>query len=312
MNNEIDKILSEMFSEYDVHASEEVKEDFWNDLSDIQKYSVNDKHLRVTAKPEYDYLTCWEPGRFDDDEYVTDYDTMYDVDYNWWKFQMEAEWEHINDNKKYIRNGDDVYSPEKIAESINKFNERYEKYSIYLNGDWYRLIENDVFIYSQFISAKWYLYYKAEEFLDELSDKKIPHTYKDDDILSILDETNPEKKYNANGREYELEEFKNKIFAYQRNNLLPLVELIVKKYSSNFSGNTFRYDRGYDKNDFDPFSDFIFFDEQSLKNVSPKQFLKTFKNNQLSSNELDDIIDELQGILLKDFNKIYKVNKSLF
>ena len=47
------------------------------------------------------------------------------------------------------------------------------------------------------------------------------------------------------------------------------------KYETELSGKTFRIDTGYTE-PFDPFTDFIFFDTQSLKNVSPKKFLTTF------------------------------------
>lgn len=318
MRQEIEDLLVEMYDNFPKDASEDTKSDFWSDLSDLEKYKVNEKHLRQIGNPEYDYLVCWEPGRFNEDENVTDFDTMYDVDLSWWEFQKQARWESIEDMKQWMEKNPSRTTPESVAKSINAFNDEYDKgYNIYLSGDWYRLIENEIFLYSQFISAKWYLFYEAENFLDELLEKHIPHTFRDNDdllnFISNINERDPRKIYEASGRELELDSYKDKIRDYQSNDLIKRINFIIKKYSIVFSGKTFRVDTGYTQGeDFDPFTNFIFFDEESLKNVFPKKFLKTFKQNQLDFVEFDKMTNELKDLVLQDFNKIYMMNKLKF
>jgi len=314
MRPDIETLLAEEFPDFASITDEEAKDDYWRDLSDQDKYRINEKYLRQIGNPEYDYLVCWEPGRFDNDEQVTDYPTMYEVDYSWWEFQKKARWESIEDMKEWMEKNPVQTTPERVAESINSFNSEYKDgYSIYLSGDWYRLIENNVFIYSQFISAKWYLFYQMEEYLDTLQEQHLPYKFKnDDDFLATLNERDPRKIYEAGGRELELDSYQDKIRNYQNNHLLNHIDFIIRKYSRVFSGKTFRVDRGYDPDDFDPFTDFIFFDEVSLSNVETKRFLKTFAENQIDFIEFQKMIDELKDLVLCDFERIYNSNRLKF
>lgn len=315
MKPEIEKLLIEMCPTFPVNADEDTKDDFWRDLSEKEKYDINETYLKQIGNPEYDYIVCWEPGRLDNDVEITDYDTFYDADYEWWEFQKKSRWESIEDMKEWMEKKPSETTPERVAQSINSFNDAYKDgYSIYLSGDWYRLIENDVFIYSQMISAKWYLFYEAEKFLDDLQEQNIPYSFKDnDDFLNTINERDPRKVYNANGRELELDSYQAKIREYQNSELLSHIDFIIRKYKIVFSGKTFRVDRGYEPGEnFDPFTDFIFFDEQSLKNVIPKKFLTTFGENQLSFVEFEKMITELKDIVKQDFERIYNGNKARF
>lgn len=314
MKKEIDNILAEMFPEYDIEASDDAKDEFWENLTEKQTYDVNHQHLLATHDPQYDYLVCWEPGRFGDDEQVTDYNNFYEIDKDWWEFQKQAQWDSIEDMKKWMENDPKRWSPETVANSINRYNKEYENgYSMYMSGDWYRLIDNGVFLYSQFISAKWYLYYLAEYYLDDLQEEHIPYTFRDDDFLNTLNENDPTKRYKANGRELELDSYKTKIREYQSNGLIDYLDFLVVKYKRVFSGKTFRFDKGYEEGeDFDPFTDFIFYDEESLLNVSPKDFLKTFNSVQVSFDDFNVMIEEMKIKVKENFDLIYNENKSKF
>ena len=318
MRKEIEYLLVELYPSFkDIAADDDdAKDDFWRALPDREKYDVNSKYLKQVGNPEYDYLVCWEPGRLDNDVEVTDYETFYEVDYDWWEFQKKSSWESIEDMKVWMEKNPAQTTPERVAQSINSFNYAYgDGYSIYLSGDWYRLIENDVFIYSQMISAKWYLFYEAEKYLDDLQEENIPYSFKydDDDLLNTLNERDPRKIYNANGRELELDSYRNKIREYQSNVLLSHIDSIIRKYKRVFSGKTFRVDKGYEPGEnFDPFTDFIYFDEESLRNVRPKKFLKDFAANQIAFVEFEKMIDELKDIVKQDFEKIYNANKVRF
>ena len=314
MKKTIHDILTKNYPEYSDLCTDDDRDDFWSNLNNTEKYKVNSEYLRLTENPEYDYLVCYEPGRMDTDEKVTDYDTMYDVDYKWWKFQRDTQWESIEESKKMMEQGDKHSSPERIASMINSFNERYDTYQIYMSGDWFRLIENDVFIYAQFISAKWYLFYIAEDFLLNLQEENIPYTFVEtDDPLGSFDEDDPKKIYDAAGREHELKKFKDEIRKYQSHDLLTHIDYLIAKYKRVFSGKTFRFDSGYEPGEkFDPFTDFIFYDEQSLTNVSPKKFLKTFKENQGNFSDFEIMIGELKDQLTEDFYRLYNKNKARF
>jgi hypothetical protein len=313
MSKSIDEVLNECYQDYNILGDDEYKSDFWDDLTEKETYNVNALHLKYNANPKFDYLTCWEPGRFDDDEEVTDLDTMYDVDYRWWKFQKEASWESIQETIKWMEKNPKKTTPSYVAKSINRYNETYDKgYSIYMTGDWYRLIENDVFLYSQFIGASWYLYYEAERTIDDLQQENIPYIFREDDLILSLNEDDPKKRYDAGGREYELESYQDAIRDYQHEVLIEKIDTLIRKYSRVFAGKTFRKDKGYESDNFDPFTDFIFFDEDSLKKVSPRNFLKTFKSCQVSFVEFQKIIDELEEIVTADFNRIYNENKSRY
>ena len=216
MKPEIDDILVKLYPVYKdlpevdfINDQDDVytKDDFWDDLSNKEKYNVNSLYLKMIGDPKHDYIMCWEPGRFDENEAVTDYTNFYDVDYKWWEFQKNANWSNIEDQKKMMMSGSKTYTPEKVAESINSFNDEYSEYKISMTGDWYRLIERDTFIYAEMISLKWYLFYKAEFFLDSLQDEHIPYELKDADFETLLNTRDPEEKYNAAGREKELESF---------------------------------------------------------------------------------------------------------
>lgn len=323
MKPEIDDILSNLYPEYAELPDEDMvnplpddvytKDDFWDDLSEKEKYDVNAAYLRVLGKPEYDYLVCWEPGRFDNDDDAINYTSFYDIDVKWWEFQKQAMWDSIEDSKKWMEQGSKTHTAERVAQSINRFHEDYAEYKMYMTGDWFRLIENDVFLYSQMIGAKWYIFYKMETLLDDLQEENIPYSFREgDDLLASINEPDPEKRYDAGGREKELESYHTKIRKYTSEELLPKIDKILEKYNRVLSGKTFRVDRGYEAENFDPFTDFIFFDEQSLKNVNPQKFLNTFKNNQVDIFELDRIISELQDDVAKDFERIYNENRSRY
>ncbi len=312
MKPDIDQILQKKYPDYSELVTDDEKDDFWDNLDNKETYQINKEYLMLIANPSYDYLMCWEPGRFDNNELATDYDDFYTIDYAWWEFQKRASWNSIEEYKKWMEQGSKTWTPEVVAKSINDFHERYKNYSIYMTGDWYRLIDNDTFLYAQLISLNWFIYYKLEIYLDDLEDSHIPYTFKNDDLTNLFNEKDPEKIYDAKGREKELESFKDKMRKYQINELSSIIDSTLSKFTDTLTGKTFRIDTGYDADNFDPFTDFIFFDIQSLKNVSPKEFLKTFKEHQVDASIIEKIIDELKLVIFNDFKRIYNDNYKKF
>lgn len=315
MKKTTNDILIDKFGVTYESLSDDEKDDFWSELPDIEKYELNQQYLLENENPEYDYLVCWEPGRFGDDEVVTDFETMYEVDYQWWEFQKQARWESIEEMRNYMEHGNPLYDAQQIADSINSHNEEYDKgYSIYLTGDWYRLIENGRMLYSQFIAAEWYLYHELETLLDDLQEEHIPYTFVDDAINFMSSNRHNYQEgdqYNAGGREKELVGYNSKIRKYQSGVMVDKIKDALKKHADKFTGKTFRTDRNYDKGleTFDPFTDFIFYDEQSLKNVKTKKFLKTFTEHQVDFSEFLNILNDLKKIVSEDFKEIYEANK---
>ncbi len=312
MQPELINILIEIYPEV-ASLDDDAREDFWDNLSEQETYKINGIYLTNIGDKKYDYLMCWEPGRFDTDETVLDYNNFYDVDVKWWEFQKSAELDFIDDCKKWMEAGSKDWTPEKVAEIINNTTDRFKEYRIYFSGDWYRLFDGDTFLYAELISAEWFLYYEIETFLDDLEDRHIPHTFRAvDDMMQILNELDPEKRYDASGREKELDAFKNKMRTYLSNDVFENIETVLKEHPE-LSGKTFRRDLNYanDEN-FDPSTDFVFFDVQSLKNVRPKNFLEDIKSHQVDWSELEKVIDVLKAIALQDFERIYNANKSRY
>jgi len=313
MGIEINKILSEKYPEFRLLDDEEAQDNFWEELSEREKYEVNKEYLLQIGDPEYDYLVCWEPGRLDEDKKsFFDYPTFYDFDKDWWEFQKQAIWGSIEDQKKWMESGKPGWTPEKVANAINDFNDKYAEYSIYCSGDWFRLIDDDKFIYSQVISAKWYVYYQLEILVDDMLDTSIPWSFKGDkdNWLNAINATTPEDSYDAGGREVELDTMKSMVRKYQNLDLFEKIDEALKQHD--FSGKTFRVDRGYEEEGFDPFTDFIFYDEQSLKNVRTTNFLEDFKANQLDYSYLENIIEDLKKIVAEDFARMYDENRSRY
>jgi len=193
-------------------------------------------------------------------------------------------------------------------------NERFGEYKIYLTGDWYRLYDGDTFLYSQFVAARWYIYYQCENPLETLREESIPHSYNilGNDIIPWLNERDPKKLYSANGRELELAAYMEVERNYQFDKLLDIVDKVIERYSIVLTGKTFRLDTGYSEENFDPFTNFIFFDEKSMYSVSPKRFLGTFKACQADFSELQKVIDEALEIVKRDQQQFYLENKMKF
>lgn len=324
MNDIIESILEKKYPEYatlpivdDITADDNPREDFWSALSERETYAINAEYLKQTGNPDYDYLVCWEPGRIDDEkESLFDYPTFYEFDVKWWEFQRDATWESIQEQKEWMeQDSKHCWTPDRVAQSINDHNERYKEYEMYCTGDWFRLIENDTFLYAQIISAKWYLFYIVEQVIDDLLDKNIPWSFKgtSDEWLKAINADTPEETYDAGGREKELDSLKEQLRKYTNQDLLDKIDGILKEF--NFSGKTFRYDKGYTDTpdeEFNPFTDFIFYDEESLKNVRTTNFLEDFGKHQEDSKELDKIAETLKEEVVIDFARLYDENKSRY
>lgn len=325
MTDILEKILENAYPEYaklpivtDVNADENPREDFWSDLTEHQSYDINAEFLKQTQKAEFDYLTCWEPGRLDDEkESLFDFPTMYEFDLGWWHYQKEAQYANIEDSKKWMDQGSEYWTPERVADDINKLEEEYKDgYTIYCTGDWFRLIDNGTFLYAQMISAKWYIYYRIENVIYELQEEMLPYSLNEDDLSfsQLMNEEDPEKKYKADGREKELDTLQIAIRKYEGHPLCALIDRELESHTE-LSGKNFRFDRGYKETEtekFDPFTDFVFWDEQSLKNIRTKHFLDDFRVNTESSMILEDIIEVIRGLVKKDFMEFYHANKAKY
>jgi len=325
MDKILEKIIEDKYPEYkampivdDINADENPRDDFWSDLSERETYDINGAFLKETGNPTYNYLTCWEPGRLDEEkETLFDFPTFYEFDLAWWQFQKDAQYESVEECRQWMEKGSDHWTPERVANSINRLEEQYKDgYSIYCSGDWFRLIENDIFLYAQMISAKWYIYYELENMISELQNDALPYSLNEDDMsfLELLNEHDPEKKYKAGGREKELDSLQDAIRKYEGQPLIDLIDKEIEKHSE-LSGKTFRFDRGYVETKtekFDPFTDFIFWDEQSLKNVRTKNFLEDIGTISESSTTITNIIKVLKGLVKEDFIVFYDANKSRY
>lgn len=307
---DLDNIITKRYPHYFDMTSDE-QYDFWHDLSEKEKYAINEEYLLENGNPEYDYLMCNEPGRLDTYVTIFDYPSMYEFDKDWWEFQRNSIWEEIEKSKREMEKGSKFYTPTSVAKSINNFNENYNEYAIYCSGDWFRMMDKGIFIYSQVISLKWFLFYEIEIYLDELQEANIPYEMNGDlDFTTLLNESNPSIRYKAGGREYEVEALTKLMSTYLNNDALTLIEKTIKDKS--YSGLTFRRDKGYELDNFDPFTDFIFVDEESLKAVRMTNFLNDFEKAQLEFKYLDELLVEIKELVRIDFERIYEQNRSKF
>lgn len=318
----VEQILEEKYPEYkklpivaDINAEENPRDDFFDDLSEKERYDINAEALKKIGKTEYNYLECWEPGRLDTDETIFDFETLYEFDYKWWEFQKNAEYGSIEELKQYMVKGSNTWTPEKIADSMNRFEEKYKNgYSIYMSGDWFRLFDdNDIFLYSQFISLEWYLYYELESFVDNLRESALPYELNDKefDFQTLLNENDPEKKYKANGREQELDSLQDLIRDYEVNKLSKKIKQTIKNHPD-IAGKAFRVDIGYDEKKFDPFTHFIFVDESTLKAIRTKHFLDDFNKLKEDEKVLENILSELKESVKNDFEEFYETNRKRY
>jgi len=325
MNNILDKILEEKYPEYAklpvIHNinDENPREDFWFSLTKKEIYDVNLEFLKRTGNPKFDYITCWEPGRLNgNNESLFDYSTFYEFDLAWWEFQKEDRYKSVNEYKKWMEQGSSYWTPERVARIINDLEEEYKDgYSIYCKGDWFRMIENGKLLYAQLISAKWYIYSVLEMYIDEMREDLLPYSLNEDmDFQQILNCDDPTIKYKADGREIELASLQEAIGKYEGKSLIDLIDRMMAEFKDDYKGYTFRFDSGYELNNpdekFDPFTDFIFWDEQALKNVRTTNFLEDFTKIQQESKLLEDLITGVKAKVHDDFMKIYNENKSRY
>ncbi len=310
----LDKILEKKFSNYK-NISEDEKYDFWINLPKKTQYEINSEELKLIGKKEYDYINCIEQGRLYKYESLFDYPTLYEFDKSWWEFQKQTQKENIQKDIKLMQDKSDIKTLEKITEIQNKYEINYSEYKINMRGVLFRIIENNKLLYSEFISIYSYIYYKIEDEIHTEIKQKIPYTYKCDEnnLETSFNKKNPfDIYYNAQGRELELDSLNDKIEAYKNFKLEKIIEKYVSKYIKVFSGKTFRIDTGYEKDNFNPFTSFIFFDEKSLKKIRIKHFLQDFKKCQLEYNKLENIIEDIYFKIKQDFEIIYEKNHNKF
>ena len=312
MSEAIEEILETHYPEYKklpIPKSDDfdysARDEFWDDLTEKEKYNINAEVLKTTGPKDNDYLVCFEIGRLEDAQTIQDFDTLYDFDKSWWEYQhsfLTEEYEKIEEGERKDR--------------LKKRIDDDSDYKIYCSGDWIRLFENDTFIYGQLISVKWFIFYELESYLSKLQEDFLPYSFKDDlknieTIEKTMNEKDPIKRYDAQGREQELESLLTLIREFENNEMILMIDEELSNNPS-YSGKVFREHRGYTDTNFDPFTSYIFWDEESLQTVRTTNFVEDFSSIEEPYEIIKNIIDNLMGEVEKYFKSFSLKNMKEF
>ncbi len=245
----IQKILTKKISFYK-DLTKEQKDELWDLLSDYEKYCIFLKHQKEVGIGK-DKFTLNEYAIKPED--LSKYKNLKQWDKAQYKYQKKHGQTHL-----------DI------------------KYKLYLFGDWCRLIENKKLIYGEMFSVSGYILDKVEDRLRRFEDALYPHTSKfkfipnnDKENTSTLKTTTK-----AYGKEEELEQFSKFCMNFVQNILNPKIKKYILK---NYKNKTYRIVEK--KEIFDNSHQFLFSDNNALKNCSFKTFLDDF--NQLKGDIRD-------------------------
>lgn len=256
-----EKILNKKINFYNkLNAND--KEELWNLLSDYDRYSIQ---LKVQKQAGFgnDKFSIEEYGSI---SYLSKYKNL-------------REW----DKEQYI------YQKKHGQTNLD------DTYKIYLFGDWCRLIENKKLIYGILLSVGGYIYEQVTDKLMKFENGLYPHTLDVKSTKENKKRTNPltkKKEYfytmdfttKAYGREKELEELQSFIRKFEHETLYPKIKKYVAKHLSN---KTYRI---VDKKEtFNNYHQFLFTDQQALKNCTFENFLGDFNELRRDNKELKDI-----------------------
>lgn len=235
----IEKILTKKISFYS-KLDKEQKEELWDLLSDYQKYVIFLKYQKKVGIGK-DKITITEYGVNGED--LT-------------KFKNLKQWDKANFTyqKKHGQTGLD------------------DNYKLYLFGDWFRMIENKKLIYGEIFSVHSYIFDKVEDKLRKFEEGLYPHTTKfwfkktKDKRYSTM-----ESKTKAYGKEKELEQFSKFRMKFTQEILYPKIKKFILK---NYKNKTYRIVNK--KETFDNFHQFLFSDNEALRNCKFATFLDDF------------------------------------
>jgi len=257
----VEKILNKKIKFYKKLNADD-KEELWNLLSDYDRYSIQ---LAVQKKIGFgnDKFSIEEYGSI---SYLSKYKNLKEWDKEQYTYQKKHSQTNLDD-----------------------------KYKIYLFGDWCRLIEDKKLIYGILLSVGGYIYEQVTDKLMKFENELYPHTLDVKSQKESKKRINPltkKKEYfytmdfttKAYGREKELEELQSFIKKFEHETLYPKIKKYVAKHLKN------RTYRLVDKKEtFDNYHQFLFTDQQALKNCTFENFLGDFNKLRRDNKELKDI-----------------------
>jgi len=276
----IEKILNKRIKLYK-KLNADNKEELWDLLSDYEKYTINLKVQKTVG---------FGNNKFTLEEYGTSFNVS--------KYKNLRKW----DKEQYI------YQKKHGQISLD------DKYKIYLFGDWCRLIEDKKLVYGILLSVSGYIYEQVTDQLMKFENNLYPHTVDMKSKKESKKRVNPltkKKEYfytmdfttKAYGREKELKKLKDFIRKFEHETLYPKIKKYVAKHLKN------RTYRIVDKKDtFDDFHQFLFSDQQALKNCTFEKFLIDFNELKRDNKDLKDVEKKFikyskKYILKNHFNK---------
>lgn len=272
--------------------TEDEKDDFWRELPDSEKYSVNQLTTKVNGFGE-DRLYCNESSRVNFK--FEDFENLLDWDIACWNQQRE--W--------------------RLADEYQPFDKGEYKFNTGMTGEWIRLIEKSRLLYGTIYSLHSFLWWKMEDLVFDIENELIPHEFKWEPPIDKTDECCGEEEscgdecgcrrvkinINAFGREEEYEKIRKLTYDYISTGSRG--DKIIEEISKDHVG-TFRIDSF--ENPYDPYSDFIVCDKETLGKIRPRFFLDDFNSFIHLTSWIDELIIKLKVLIDKDFREYVKEN----
>ncbi len=263
---------------------EDAQYDFWQELPDHEKYIINQI---TTIANGYGRFNLYVNEASRSQCGLEKYSNLLDWDIDCWNLQRK--W-RLNDE----------YSPYDIGEySFNKG----------MTGEWIRFIEDSRLVYGTFYSLASYLWWKMEDLVYDIENEIIPHEYKwKTDPVEKCECGEPgctrvQVIVEANGREKEYDVLRKLTYSFIGDN--GIGEILISNMVKGFKG-TFRVDTF--ENPYDPYSDLVICDQETLNNIKPENFISDFTRFQNESSVLDDLVKDLTEKVSFEYREFVKAN----
>ena len=287
--DELMELKNPGYSDMDEDAQFEV----WDKISEHDKYLINKLTTKANGYGE-DRLYINEASRQNDIITISKFKNLLEWDIECWNLQRKWRNEDVDENNFY---------------DIGKYD-----FNKGMTGEWIRFIEDSRLVYASMYSLSGFLWSNMEDLVLEIENEIIPHEYKwEPPLENDGDEEETcgnnckcrrvQINIDANGREEEYEKLRKLTYEYITHD--GRGESIIKKLAKKFTG-TFRIDK-FEKI-YDPYSDFIVCDKETLRKINPETFLTDFKSFLNDKSILDDLLNKVKELIDSDYRQYVKEN----
>lgn len=279
----VDDIIKTKYPNY-ANMSEDEQDDFWDELSESEKYEINQKTTEANGFGQ-NCLYCNEIGRG-----------------NFKEFSNLLEWDIADWN---------VQRDLCLKDQYMSFDRGEYNFDTGMFDEWIRLIENSKLVYGSLRTLYAHLWWIMEDIVFDVENEIVPHDIEWHPTPKVVHEDGEQclcneitLVVNAYGREDEYEKISSLRNKYIENN--GRGSELVKQSAQGFTG-TFRVDNF--ENPTDPYSIFIVCDRETLGKIKPESFLNDFHSNATSAPVLNELTEKFKKIIENDFREYINSNK---